>query len=138
MRALLITALLLLGACASPLPAPDPQQAWVDMRYQAGDLLMADRLDGKRWPDGRYFQFSPGAHELQTRFMFEVNVGPLTALNDPIQMTCEIRLRYDGFAAGQRYRLQAWPQFMKARAILFDEQGNELARGQVLRCGTTI
>ncbi len=76
MRALLLApALMMLGACASPLPEPDSQQAWVELYSTADTLLMADRLDGKRWPDGRYFQVTPGQHELQTRFQFEVRGG---------------------------------------------------------------
>lgn len=32
---------------------------------------MAHRLDDQRWPDGRYFQVAPGAHQLDVRFQFE-------------------------------------------------------------------
>ena len=140
MRALLLApALMMLGACASPLPEPDSQQAWVELYSTADTLLMADRLDGKRWPDGRYFQVTPGQHELQTRFQFEVRGGGgLGMMSEPLRMTCEIRLRYDDFAAGQRYRIEARQQLMKAQAWLYDEQRNVLARGEVLRCGTAI
>jgi hypothetical protein len=139
MRALFCAAVLpLLGACASPLPPADPKMAWVELYSTASTLLMADRLDGKRWPDGRYFQVSPGAHELETRFQFEVQFGAMGIDREPTRMTCEIRLRYDDFAAGQRYRLEARPQLAKAQAWLYDEQRNVLARGQVLRCGTAI
>ena len=64
----LLGGVLVLSACASPVPAPDPSQAWVDLRSNAGTLLMADRLDGQRLNDGRYFQVPAGAHELQARF----------------------------------------------------------------------
>ena len=140
MRALLLApALMLLGACASPLPEPDSQQAWVELYSTADTLLMADRLDGKRWPDGRYFQVTPGQHELQTRFQFEVRGGGgLGMMNEPLRMTCEIRLRYDDFVAGQRYRIEARQQLMKAQAWLYDEQRNVVARGEVRRCGTAI
>ncbi|AVO53346.1 hypothetical protein [Ectopseudomonas mendocina] len=140
MRALLLApALLMLGACASPLPKPDPQQAWVELYSTADTLLMADRLDDKRWPDGRYFQVPPGKHELETRFQFEVRGGGgLGMMSEPLRMTCEIRVRYDGFAAGQRYRLEARQMQMKAQAWLYDDQRNVLARGEVLRCGTAI
>jgi len=139
MRALLaVPVLLTLGACASPLPNPDPQQAWVELYATADTLLMADRLDGERWPDGRYFQVTPGKHELETRFQFEVRGGTLGMQSEPLRMTCEIRLRYDGFAPGQRYRVEARPLLMKAQAWLYDDQRNVLARGEVLRCGTGI
>ncbi|WP_061238665.1 hypothetical protein [Ectopseudomonas composti] len=140
MRALLLApALMMLGACASSVPQPDPQQAWVELYSSADTLLMAQRLDGKRWPDGRYFQVTPGKHELETRFQFEVRSGGSIGMqSEPLRMTCEIRLRYDDFAAGQRYRVEARQLLMKAQAWLYDDQRNVLARGEVLRCGTGI
>lgn len=133
-----LAVLLLLGACASPLPKPDPQQAWVDLYSPAGTLLMADRVDRERWPDGRYFQVGPGAHELLTRFQFEASRGGMGINSEPLLLTCEIRLRYDDFAAGQRYRVEARSMAMTAQAWLYDEQRNVLARGKVMRCGTAI
>lgn len=132
-----LSAALVLSACASPVPAPDPNQAWVELRSHAGTLLMADRLDDQRLNDGRYFQVPAGAHELQARFQFEVNGGGgLDGAYEPRQVTCEIRVRYDNFVAGQRYRLEARPMQMKAQAWLYDGQRNVLARGKILRCGT--
>ena len=47
-----------------------------DAPLDADDLmLMADRLDGRPVNDGRYFQISPGAHELQVRLQFDVPSG---------------------------------------------------------------
>ncbi|MDX1370334.1 hypothetical protein [Pseudomonas sp.] len=133
----LLGCLLVLSACATPLPPPDPNQAWVELRSPAGNLLMADRLDGRRLNDGRYFQVPAGAHELQARFQFEVNSGGgLDGMSEPRQVTCELRVRYDSFVAGQRYRLEARPMQMKAQAWLYDTQRNVLARAKVLRCGT--
>lgn len=133
----LFTAVLALSACASPVPPADPNQAWVELRSNAGSLLMADRLDGQRLSDGRYFQLAPGAHELQARLQFEVNGGGgLDGAYEPRQVTCDIRLRYDNFVAGQRYRLEARPLQMKAQAWLYDAQRTVLARGKILRCGT--
>ncbi|VXC87065.1 conserved exported hypothetical protein [Pseudomonas sp. 8Z] len=137
--ALLAPALLMLGACASPLPKPDPQQAWIELYSSADTLLMADRLDDERWPDGRYFQVTPGEHELQTRFQFEVRSGASLGMqSEPLRMTCEITLHYKDFAPGQRYRIEARQMLMKAQAWLYDEQRNVLARGEVERCGTAL
>lgn len=133
---LLVVALSATG-CASPLPPHDPGQAWVELRSDPGSLLMADRLDDQRLNDGRYFQLSPGAHELQVRFQYEINGGGgLDGMSEPLQITCKMRLRYANFEAGQRYRVEARPQVMKAQSWLYDGQRNVLARGQVLRCGT--
>jgi hypothetical protein len=133
----LLCTVLVLGACASPLPSPDPSQAWVELRSHAGTMLMADRLDGQRLNDGRYFQVPAGAHELEARFQFDVNTGDgLDGISEPRQVTCELRVRYDNFVAGQRYRLEARPFVMKAQAWLYDAQRNVLARAKVMRCGT--
>ena len=131
----LILSLLLLGACASSLPARDPGMAWVDLYTTASDLLMAEELDGKRVNDGRYFQISPGAHELIARFQFEVHGGGMDMRSEPIQRTCELRVRYDDFAAGQRYLIEARTLVMSAQGWLYDDQRNVLARARVLRCG---
>ncbi|MGB4072163.1 hypothetical protein [Pseudomonas sp.] len=136
-KLILLAAALFAAGCASPLPPHDPGQAWVELRSDPGSLLMADRLDDQRLNDGRYFQLSPGAHELQVRFQYEINGGGgMDGMSEPLQITCQMRLRYANFAAGQRYRVEARPLVMKAQSWLYDEQRNVLARGQVLRCGT--
>lgn len=132
----IIASLSLLGACASPVPPSDPRQAWVELYATASDLLMAEELDGERLDDGRYFQVPPGAHELIVRFQFEVPGGGWNLMAEPVQRTCEIRVRYAGFAAGQRYRLEARPLVTQAQAWLYDGQRKVLARGKLLRCGT--
>ncbi|TBU85608.1 PA0061/PA0062 family lipoprotein [Phytopseudomonas dryadis] len=133
----LLVSLLLLGACASPLPQADPDKAWIDLKGSGIDLLMADRLDRERVNDGRYFQVTPGAHELDMRYQFEVSGGGGGAfMSEPRQMTCDIRIQYDHFAAGQRYRVEARSLVMRGQAILYDAERNVLARGKNLRCGT--
>ena len=135
-RLTLIASLALLGACASPLPPHDPGQAWVELYSPPSDLLMAEELDGERLNDGRYFQVSPGAHELIAHFKFEVpGGGGFGMMSEPTHRTCELRVRYEDFAAGQRYRLEARPMVTQAQAWLYDEQRNVLARARVLRCG---
>ena len=136
MRLPLLITLLALAACASPLPQPDPQQAWVDLQIRAGYTLMAHRLDDRRWDDGRYFQVSPGAHDLDVRFQFEVAGGGSEFSSEPMLMTCHLRLSYADFAAGQRYRIEARPLQYKAQGWLYDASGQVLARAKVLRCNT--
>ncbi len=134
---LLLVGLSILSACASSVPPRDPNQAWVELYATPGELLMADRLDGQRLNDGRYFQVPGGAHELQARFQFETNGNSgLDGSTEPRQITCEIRVRYDDFAPGRRYRLEVRPLAMKAQGWLYDEQRNVLAQAKVPRCGT--
>jgi hypothetical protein len=137
MRLPLLLPLLALGACASPLPPADPQQAWVELYASPGYTLMAHKQDDQQTRDGRYFQVAPGAHELQVRFQFEVTGGGGGEFSsEPIEMTCHLRLRYDGFVAGQRYRIEARPLQYKAQGWLYGEGRQVLARADVLRCST--
>jgi hypothetical protein len=133
----LLASLLLLGACASPLPAANPNMAWIDLRGEGIDLLMADRLDRQRTSDGRYFQVTPGAHELDMRYQFEVSGGAgVTAMSQSQQLTCDIRIKYDNFVAGQRYLIEARSIVRRGHAILYDAERNVLARASSLRCGS--
>ncbi|MDD0976526.1 hypothetical protein [Pseudomonas fontis] len=115
-----------LGACVSPLPPVDSKQAWVDLyTVTPGKVLMADRLDGQRLNDGRYFQVTPGPHELTVRFDYEVHSGGFSI--DPVERSCYLKIRYDGFQAGQRYRIEARAPAMQPSAYLYDAQRTVLA-----------
>lgn len=116
---MMLIALSTLGACASPLPPVDPKQAWVDLYTMTpGKVIMADRLDGKRLDDGRYFQVAPGQHELRVRFDYELSSGLFTT--DPTQRTCYLTVRFDNFEAGQRYLLEARAPAMQPQVYLYD------------------
>jgi hypothetical protein len=136
MRRLMPLLTLLLTACAGPLPAPDADKAWVELySWSPGDLLMAERVDKQRWPDGRYFQVSPGAHTLEVRYRFEVYAGGGGAFREPNRLTCFVRFRYDGFEAGKRYRIEAREVVMRPQSWLYDSERNTLVEGEVLNCG---
>ena len=51
----LVVPALLLQACAAPLPPALPGMAWVSVAARPGEVLMAQRLDGQRVADGRFF-----------------------------------------------------------------------------------
>lgn len=122
---MLLIALSALSACASPVPPKDPKQAWVDLYTMTpGRLLMADKLDGQRLDDGRYFQVSPGEHELVVRFDYEIYAGGFST--DPTDRTCYLTVRYDDFKAGQRYRLEARAPAMQPQVYLYDSERHVL------------
>ncbi len=134
---LLVTSLLTLGGCAflGFMPTPDPSQAWVDLHTNAESELLAYRVDEKPLDDDRYFQVSPGRHELQVRFQFAVeasNIGPNSQAH---QRDCRLELNYPKFAAGQRYRLEAGSIGFRPWAKLYDEQHQLVARARETRCG---
>lgn len=122
-----------LGACVSPMPPVDQKQAWVDFYTTTpGKLVMAERLDGKRLTDGRFFQVSPGKHELVVRFDYEVNTGLFTT--EPVERTCYLTVEYDSFQAGQRYRLEARALATQPNAMLYDAERNLLAQERLTHC----
>ena len=132
---LLLPIACLLCACAStPLPAADPAKAWVDLETQTGKLVMAERLDNQRLNDGRYFQVTPGSHELMVRFDFEVFVGGMGMFSDPQERLCYITLNYDNFQPGQRYRVQARSLGFNAYARLYNAEGKVLSEERLVNC----
>lgn len=126
MRALflLLLASLLTACTLPPLPPDNPKMAWVDLYTRTGRLVMAERLDGKRLDDGRYFQLTPGAHELVVRFDYEVSYG--VHWNDPVDRTCYLYLKYNDFKAGQRYRLEGWILGIEPDARLHEGDGEAI------------
>ncbi|MDB6049072.1 MAG: lipoprotein [Pseudomonas sp.] len=132
---LLITALLILAGCAiPPIPPVDPQQAWVEMFTYTGNLVMADKLDGKRWDDGRYFQVQPGSHELQVRFDYDTNGLGFTGFDDVNDRTCYIVVHYDNFAPGQHYRLEARNAGVTISGRLYNAQHQMVAQDREVTC----
>ena len=139
MRQLLLPVVaLFLSACAStPLPPVDPHQAWVDFATPTpgAKLVMAQRLDGKNLPDGRYFQVSPGSHELMVRFDFEVPTGgSLNGFGQTADRTCFITLQYDHFEAGQRYRLEGRSLAFTPNIRLYNAARQLLAEERSVNC----
>jgi hypothetical protein len=131
-------AALFLSACAStPLPAVDPQQAWVDFATPTpgGKLVMAQRLDGKNLDDGRFFQMPPGKHELMVRFDFEVPTGGgLSGLSQTMYRTCFMTLEYANFQAGQRYVLEGRSLSFTPNIRLYDAKRQLLAEERSVNC----
>jgi hypothetical protein len=132
---LLIVTLSLLAGCAGPLPAVDPQKAWVDLHTFTGKTLMADKLDGVRTEDGRYFQVTPGKHKLEVRYDYEYAPGGLGLSMDIYnELTCYVTINYDHFKAGHRYRLDVRHIANSIDAQLRDEQRKVLAEEGDIFC----
>lgn len=128
--------LLLLMACSKQLPAADPTKAWIDLYTIAGNQLSAKEVDGRDWSQGRYFELTPGKHNLQVRLQFDISGGAGRDHNGGSQTrTCILGLDYDQFQAGQKYRLKAGQVSRRGWLRLYDSQGNVLSRGKQLRCG---
>ncbi|AMB86220.1 hypothetical protein AWM79_13280 [Pseudomonas agarici] len=136
MRKLLSSLLVLasLGGCANPLPAVNPQMAWIDMGTRTGTLVMAESLDNQRLDDGRFFQVTPGAHELTVRFDFDVYAGGMAMNTDPLERICYISVPYEHFEAGRRYHLEAVALSFDASARLYNDKREQVGESQNVRC----
>lgn len=88
-----LSLVLLLSACAGPMPKQDPAQAWIDLKEEGTSDLMAERVDGKNTRDGRYFEVTPGAHRLDVT-LYEGATG------DQNQVDCQGDVKYPAFKAG--------------------------------------
>ena len=127
---LLIPALgvvLLLSACAGPIPKADPSEAWIGLTEDAPNDLLAERVDGKRVDDGRYFEVKPGAHSLDVT-LYEEEPG------DDNQRDCQGRVEYEAFKAGEHYTLVESSLGTTARASLKDGHGKEVAATRDFNC----
>lgn len=135
-RILPVLVLGILSGCAGPLPIHDPALAWVDLSTMTGRLVMADKLDGQNTYDGRYFQMTPGSHQLVVRFDYEYRSGAAMGMfsDDYTDITCFIHVNYDGFKAGERYRLQVRTRANDIEARLYDAQRQEVARESDMHC----
>lgn len=131
MRVLFPTLLLALGGCAGELPGHRSDMAWVDLSAQPGAVFMADRLNGEVTPDGRYFQLSPGGHELRARYDFEIGRA---GFGEREFLRCSLVVRYDDFQPGQRYLFEARALGYQPQAWLYDQQRRQVAEAQVAHC----
>lgn len=127
---LLIPALslvLLLSACAGPMPKADPNEAWISLDEDGSTDLMAERVDGRNVDDGRYFEVAPGSHRLDVT-LFEFADG------DSSQTDCRGHVSYPDFQAGAHYRLVESSLGNDVRVRLYDSQGKQLRHSVELDC----
>lgn len=120
---MLLLAASMVAGCQAPMPAANPQMAWVDFStpFPNDRLLMAERLDKQRLSDGRFFQVTPGSHELMVRFDYEVaGGGDMGMMGGPTVRVCYLTLKYDHFMAGQRYVLEGRSMAMTPEARLYN------------------
>lgn len=136
-RLMLLLAAGVVAGCQSPLPAVNPQMAWIDFStpFPNDKLLMAERLDKQRMRDGRFFQVTPGSHELVVRFDFEVpGGGGMGMMSAPTERLCYLTLNYDHFEAGQRYVLEGRSIAFTPGARLFNAKREIVAEDREANC----
>lgn len=117
----------LLSACAGPMPQSDPSEAWIGLQEEAPNDLMAERVDGNKVDDGRYFEVKPGAHRLDVT-LFEESVG------DSNQQDCNGHISYSGFKAGEHYKLVESSLGTEVTVRLYDAKGKQVASTHGFAC----
>ena len=122
-----LSLVLLLSACAGPMPKQDPAQAWIDLKEEGTSDLMAERVDGKNTRDGRYFEVTPGAHRLDVT-LYEGATG------DQNQVDCQGDVKYPAFKAGEHYQLIKSSLGPEISATLMDSSGKEVAHTADFTC----
>lgn len=135
MRVLLLTLLLSTLVGCSLMPRHDPSQAWIDLRPNAETELRAVAVDDKPLDDSRFFQVSPGSHQLGMRYRFQVDTADIGGDSEPLERDCRLTLDYDHFNAGTRYRLVAGGYGFRPWAKLYDEHDQLLAKSRERGCG---
>ncbi|TDQ37355.1 hypothetical protein DFQ45_108135 [Thiopseudomonas denitrificans] len=123
---------ILTSGCEAVLPEHDPAMAWVDVAGRAGYSLSARRLDGVKTSDARYFQLSPGRHQLELRLGYE-RKGSASGSQ---WRHCRVEFDYAGFAAGQRYSVYAVATGFTVRVWLRDQSGERVLESRSVRCGS--
>lgn len=124
------------AGCQSALPPVNPQMAWVEFSTSSpgSKLIMAERLDNQRLNDGRFFQVTPGSHELRIRFDFEVFGGGGSLMNGPVERLCYLTIQYDHFEAGQRYVLEGRSLAFTPSARLYNAKREIVAEDREYHC----
>ncbi|MGJ7516541.1 hypothetical protein ACSFE6_19730 [Pseudomonas baetica] len=136
-RLMLLLAASAVAGCSTPMPTANPQMAWVDFStpFPNDKLLMAERLDNQRLRDGRYFEVTPGRHELTVRFDFEVpGGGGPDMFGGGKERLCYLIIKYDHFEAGQRYVLQARSIAFTPEARLYNAKREIVAEDSQANC----
>lgn len=139
---LLITTVTLLGACSTQQSRGmmTDERAQIALETGVSDRAEAYRLDGGLVDGLRFPDLTPGSHELRVRHHFEMpgpgGSGKLTA--DPQWERCIIGVRYDDFAAGEKYVFEIERRGFHSFGWLRSEGGEKLADAKVIRCGPAV
>ncbi|MGH8438549.1 MAG: hypothetical protein ACRERW_05755 [Pseudomonas sp.] len=136
-RMMLLLAASVVAGCQAPMPAANPLMAWVDFStpFPNDRLLLAERLDKQRLSDGRFFEVSPGSHELIVRFDYEVTGGGgMGMMGGPSVRVCYLTINYEHFEAGQRYVLEGRSMALTPEARLYNAKREIVAEASDFYC----
>jgi hypothetical protein len=135
-RMILLVAASVIAGCHTPMPTanPDGLGRLVDTVSQRQSV--AGRAPGQATPeDGRFFQVTPGSHELMVKFDYETSGGGgMSMMGGPSVRECYLTVNYGHFTAGQRYVLEARSIALNPEARLYDGAGKVVAEVSEFYC----
>ena len=138
LNASLIALALATSAC-SPVPQKPLESSMVRVNLAAdvGNDVKAYRVDGELTQSIRFGDISPGTHNLQVRYHFEVPGGAGSGgLFDANFRTCVMEVYYDNFTAGMQYLFKVERRGWRSAGGLYDQQTQEkVATAEEVRCG---
>ncbi|MFJ4144439.1 hypothetical protein [Pseudomonas sp. NPDC089734] len=114
-KLLIVCSLLIISACSTVLPAPDKTSSLVEMSANNKNTLLAQKVDGSTVRDGRYFQLSPGAHELEVLIVSQSFEGSTVSRF--------ASFKFDHFLPESRYNLKLVGGSHNLHLQLRDETG---------------
>lgn len=117
----------LLSACAGPMPKADPSEAWIGLQDEAPSDMLAEKVDGRKIDDGRFFEVPPGAHKLDVMLVE-------TPWGDGNQQDCSGEVSYNQFKAGEHYQLVESSLGQEINARLMDSHGKQVAETGDFQC----
>lgn len=109
----------LLSACATQIPSANDSTAIITFQNSAGDLLMANKVNGVSVDNGRYFSVSPGNNKL------EVLITSGTGQESSYAMFAT--LEYSDFAADNTYEMRIMDKGFQKSLQLIDCTGSLLS-----------
>lgn len=119
------------GGCSGARPEHENNKALVLVESRAGHHLSAQRVDGKKVTDGRFFILEPGQHKLSVRLSYERG-GQIEGTG---WRNCLAEISYADFYAAEKYSIRALARGYTARVWLQSEHGKRLAESQSVKCG---
>jgi len=120
-----------ISACSGALPEHKSNQALVLVESRSGHHLSAQRQDGKKVADARFFILEPGQHKLSVRLSYERG-GRTDGVG---WRNCRAEINYADFNAAEKYSIRALAKGYTTRVWLQNEQGERLMESQSVKCG---
>ena len=115
-----------LTACTRATQPPKSGESFVELQTQAGDEMIARRIDSAQAKSLDHFSVSPGNHTLE--------LGIVIAGYQNSNRRCIATLAYKDFAPDHHYTLQQSRSDREVKVVLVDSRGLNVAQAGKVAC----